>query len=319
MLAPAPGMRDLSDLNLNLLLSLDALLSEANVTRASERLGVTQPTMSRSLHKLREHLGDELLVRSGRGLVRTPRAERIHQALRHGLQSLRRALAEDDAFTPAQASNTFRVATNDVAGVRVLPATMAYLRQHAPLVSVNVVALDYDDLLAQFEYGALDLALGVGAPDAPGLKRRLLLRDDWACLTRADHPAITGPLDLPTYLRLSHALCSPRGEGSGVVDDALAKLGHARRITLRSRYFVAAALAVRQTDLILTMPRRSGERLASLLGLRAHRPPAALALPPVEFLALWHERMDDAPAHRWFRQALFTASDADHAEPDDRP
>jgi DNA-binding transcriptional LysR family regulator len=307
-------MPDLADLNLNLLLALDALLAEANVTRASERLGVTQPTMSRSLKKLREQLGDELLVRSGRGLVRTPRAERIHAALRHGLQSLRRALAEDEAFVPARASTVFRVAANDVAGVRVLPATMAYLREHAPRVAVNVMPLDYADLLAQFEFGALDLALGVIATDAPGLKRRLLLRDGWACLTRRDHPHLGGPLDLPTYLRLSHALCSPQGEGSGVVDDALASLGRARRVTLRSRYFIAAALAVRQTDLVLTMPRRGAERLAEMLGLQVHAPPAALTLPPVEFVAVWHERMDDAPAHRWFRQALFTASDGDLAE-----
>ncbi|MCU0687632.1 MAG: LysR family transcriptional regulator [Polyangiaceae bacterium] len=306
-------MPELADLNLNLLLALDALLSEANVTRASERLGVTQPAMSRSLKKLREQLGDELLVHSGRGLVRTPRAERIHAALRHGLQSLRRALAEDEVFVPARATTTFRVATNDVAGVRVLPATMAHLREHAPQVAVNVVPLDYADLLAQFEFGALDLMLGVVATDAPGLKRRLLLRDDWACLTRPDHPRLKGPLDLPTYVSLSHALCSPRGEGGGVVDAALASLGHTRRVTFRSRYFIAAALAVRQTDLILTMPRRSAERLAELLGLQAHAPPAALMLPPVEFVALWHERMDDAPAHRWFRQVLFAASDEDLA------
>jgi DNA-binding transcriptional LysR family regulator len=306
-------LADLADLNLNLLLALDALLSEANVTRAAERLGVTQPAMSRSLQKLRERLGDELLVRSGRGLVRTPRAERIRRALGHGLQSLRRALAEDDTFEPARATTAFRVAANDVAGVRLLPAFMARLGGRAPRVAVNVVPLDYADLLGQFEFGALDLALGVSTTEAPGLRRRVLLRDDWTCLTRAGHPAAGDRLDLEAYLGLPHALCSPRGEGSGVVDEALAALGRARRVTLRSRYFVAAALAVRQSDLVLTMPRRSGERLAELLGLRAHAPPAGLALRAVEFVALWHERMDDAPAHRWFRQELFAANDEDLA------
>ncbi|HEU4408519.1 MAG TPA: LysR family transcriptional regulator [Polyangiaceae bacterium] len=305
------SMADLADLNLNLLLALDALLSEANVTRAAERLGVTQPAMSRSLQKLREQLGDELLVRSGRGLVRTPRAERIRRALGHGLQSLRRALAEDESFEPARATTAFRVAANDVAGVRLLPALMEHLRGRAPHVAVNVVPLDHADLLGQFEFGALDLALGVSMAEAPGLRRRLLLRDGWTCLMRAGHPAVGERLELSTYLDLSHALCSPRGEGSGVVDEALAALGRARRVTLRSRYFVAAALAVRQSDLVLTMPRRSGERLAELLGLRAHEPPPELALRPIEFLALWHERMDDAPAHRWFRQALFAANDDD--------
>lgn len=302
-------MNDLSELNLNLLLSLDALLSEVNVTRAAQRLGVTQPTMSRSLHKLREQLGDELLARSGRGLVRTPRAERIHQALKHGLQSIRRALSEDADFNPALASTTFRVAANDIIGVSLLPALMEQLGRSAPGIAVHMIPLEQADLLSQFEFGALDLALGVSFSDAPGLKCRLLLRDHWICLTRPEHPELRAPLDLATYLRLPHALCSPSGEGSGVVDDALALLGHTRKITLRSRYFVAAALAVRQSAMILTMPRASGERLAALLGLHVHALPAELTLSPIEVVAVWHERLDDVPAHRWFRQTLFRASD----------
>jgi DNA-binding transcriptional LysR family regulator len=309
--AVAP-MPELADLNLNLLLALDALLAETNVTRAAARLAVTQPAMSRSLQRLRAQLGDELLVRSGHGLVRTPRGERIHHSLRHGLAALRRALAEDGAFAPATATTTFAVAGNDIVGVRVLPALMARLRQEAPKVALHVLPLDHADLLTQFELGALDLALGVGFADAPGLMRRRLLVDDWICLLRADHPA-GDHLDVSTYLGLSHALCSPQGEGVGVVDDALAKLGGTRHIALRTRYFVAAALAVQRSDLILTMPRRSGERLAEQLGLRTSPPP--LALPPVEFTAIWHERMDDAPAHRWLRQLLFAAVSADNATP----
>jgi DNA-binding transcriptional LysR family regulator len=307
-------MTELSDLDLNLLSSLDALLSESNVTRAALRLGVTQPTMSRALQRLREQLGDELLVRSGRGLVRTARGDRIHLALGHGMQSLRRALSEEPEFVPESAQIMFRVAANDVAGVRLVPALMAFVGRLAPRISVNVIPLDYADMLAQFEHGALDVALGVSFMDAPGIKRRVLLRDGWVCLSRSGHPVGAAPeLDLAAYLSCSHALCSPRGEGAGVVDEALARLGHARHIALRSRYLVGAALAVRCSDLLLTMPRKSGERLAELLGLCTHAPPAALSLPTVEFAAVWHERQDDAPAHRWFRQQLFRASDEDLA------
>jgi DNA-binding transcriptional LysR family regulator len=329
----ARPMPDLTDLNLNLLLALDALLSEANVTRAAARLGVTQPAMSRSLHKLRAQLGDELLVRSGHGLMRTPRGERIHRSLRHGLASLRRALAEEEGFEPALARTAFSIAANDIVGVRVLPALMDQLCRQAPGVAINLVPLDYADLLTQFELGALDLALGVAFAEAPGLKRRRLLSDGWICLVRdggagGDGRDVgdgrdgrdgrsggDGRLELASYLQRSHALCSPHGEGAGVVDAALALLGASRQIALRTRYFVAAALAVQRTDLVLTMPRRSGQRLAEQLGLRTLLPP--LELPPVEFVAVWHERMDDAPAHRWLRQLLFAASDAEHAEGDE--
>lgn len=313
MLCAMSEVKDLAELDLNLLLSLDALLAEASVTRAAVSLGVSQPAMSKALRKLRAQLGDELLVRSGRGLVRTPRAERIQRSLRHGLSALRRALLEDSAFAPATATATFSLAANDIAGVRVVPALMARLRHQAPRVSVVVGPLDYADLVSQLELGALDLALGVSFAEAPGLKRRSLLVDDWVCLLRRDHPDAGQGLGLEQYLALSHALCSPRGEGAGVVDEALAALGERRRVALRTRYFVGAALAVAHTDLVLTMPRRAGERLADMLGLCAVAPP--LALPPLEFVALWHERMDDAPAHRWFRQTLFAASDQEHAQP----
>jgi len=296
-------MKDIADLNLNLLLALEALLAEMNVTRAATRLGVTQPSMSRSLQKLREQLGDDLLVRSGRGMVRTPRAERIFGSLRHGLQALRRALNEETHFVPEGSTRVFRLATRDVMGVWLLPALMAYLRQHAPGTSLGVVFLE-QDLPLQLDSGALDVTIGVGFPDVPGLKRRLLFRDGWVCLARKDNPVLRDGLDLERYVALPHALCSPRGEGVGVVDEALASRGYSRRVAFRTLYFIGAAFAVAQTDMILTMPRRAGEHLAAKLDLLMCDPP--IELPSLEVVALWHERMDDDPAHHWLRQAIFS-------------
>jgi DNA-binding transcriptional LysR family regulator len=299
---PSFVMKDIVNLNLNLILALEALLAEMNVTRAAERLNVTQPAMSRSLQKLREHLGDELLVRSGRGMVRTARAERIYASLRHGLQALRRALNEETEFVPEQSSRIFRIAARDVMGVWLLPKLMAHVRQHAPGVSIHVVFAE-TSLPTQLDSGALDLTIGVGFPDAPGLKRRTLFRDGWVCLARKDHEAVaSAQLNLDQYVALPHALCSPTGEGMGVVDEALAKLGHSRRIAYRTLYFIGAAIAVAQTDMILTMPRRPAEHLAIMLNLTMSEPP--IELPPLEIVAVWHERMDDDPAHRWLRQTI---------------
>ena len=297
-------MRDLPELNLNLLLSLEALLAEANVTRAARRLGVTQPTMSRALRRLREDLGDPLLVRSGQGLVRTPRAERIHASLRDGLHALRRVLHDDD-FDPATARDTITVAAHDIVGVFVLPALVQHLGAAAPGLTLDVVPLRYANLVAQLDSGAFDLAIGVGVAEGPGLLRRVLFRDGWVCLARRGHPSLAAGLDLATYARLSHALASPEGDGPGVVDRALAAQGLARHVAYRTRYFIGAAMAVTQTDVVLTLPRRAGLHLARALDLASYDPP--VALPTLDVAAMWHARLDAQPMHAWVRSALFAA------------
>lgn len=298
-------MHDLAELNLNLLLSLEALLAEANVTRAARRLGVTQPTMSRALRRLREDLGDELLVRSGQGFVRTPRGERIHASLRDGLQALRRSLRAPD-FDPSTARHTIAIAAYDVVGVFLLPAMLRRIEAEAPGLSLDVMPLRYADLGSQLEGGALDLAIGVGFSEAPGLMRRSLFRDGWVCLARRGHPALAEGLDLDAFTRLPHALASPEGDGVGVVDRALAAQGRSRRIAYRTRYFIAAAMAVAQSDLVLTLPLRAGLHLADRLGLASYDPP--LALPTTDVAALWHARLDADPLHAWIRSALFDAA-----------
>ncbi len=301
------AMRDLPELNLNLLLSLDALLAEANVTRAARRLGVTQPTMSRALRRLRDDLGDPLLVRSGQGYVRTPRAERIHASLQDGLRALRRSL-RDDALDPSTARRTIAVAAYDVVSVFVLPALLRRLEAEAPGLSLDVTPLRYADLLSQLESGALDLAIGVGFADAPGLRRRVLFRDGWVCLARKGHPALRSPdegLDVTAFARLPHAIASPEGDGPGLVDRALAARGLTRHVAYRSRYFIGAAMAVAQTDLVLTLPRRAGLHLARSLDLASFDPP--LPLPELDVAATWHARLDGDPVHAWVRRALFEA------------
>lgn len=264
---------------------------------------MTQPTMSRALRRLREDLGDPLLVRSGQGLVRTARAERIHASLRDGLRALRRVLHDDD-FDPATARDTLTVAAYDIVGVFVLPALLRRMGAEAPGLALDVVPLRYANLVAQLEGGALDLAIGVNFTEAPGLMRRLLFRDAWVCLARRGHPALAKGLDLATYARLPHALASPEGDGPGVVDRALAARGLARQLSYRTRYFIGAAMAVAQTDLVLTLPRRAGLHLARSLDLASYEPP--LALPALDVSAMWHARLDAHPMHAWVRRALFT-------------
>ncbi|MEZ4470296.1 MAG: LysR substrate-binding domain-containing protein, partial [bacterium] len=150
--------------------------------------------------------------------------------------------------------------------------------------------------------GAVDVAIGVVAPEAVGLLRLVLLRERFVCLVRTDHPEVGDRLDLETFCRLPHALISPSGRGGGVVDEALARLGRRRRIALRIRFFLAAPFALARSDLILTAPSRLAHELAATLPLRVVEPP--LELPAFDLCLFFHERQRDDPGHRWLRELV---------------
>jgi DNA-binding transcriptional LysR family regulator len=298
---------DLAGINLNLLVTLDALLTEGGVTKAATRLGVTQSAVSHSLRQLRELLGDPLFVRGRGGLVPTPYAERLALPLRRGLTELRRALTDDGGFDPATSRRRFTLASGDAFAVMLLPGLLAGLRAGSPGIDLDVVPTDRTTA-ALLENGLVDAAVGVSFADAPGLRQRKLFEEGFACLARAGHPDIPpAGLDLDTWCALPHALISPSGEGQGVVDAALARLGRQRRVALRVRYFLAAPLLIAESDLVLTLPRRVAASFAGAFGLRVYAPP--VALPSFTVHLAWHERYDADPGLRWFREALARAAD----------
>jgi DNA-binding transcriptional LysR family regulator len=295
-------MRELAGVNLNLLVTLDALLAEGSVTRAASRLGVTQSAVSHSLAQLREMMGDPLFVRGRGGLAPTPLAERLAVPLRRGLGELRRALADDAGFDPRTARRRFVLACGDAFAVMLLPGALEVLQREAPGVDLEVLPFDTRAYALQLETGAADVAVAVSFADAPGLRQRKLFDEDFACLARRDHPRLGEVLDLDTFCALSHALISPSGEGQSFVDAALARIGRQRRVALRVRYFLAAPLLVAGSDLVLTLPRRIARVFADAHGLRLHEPPLPLAPFPVHLA--WHERYDADPGLRWLRDLL---------------
>lgn len=301
-------MPALGEMNLNLLVSLAALLEEANVTRAAARLGVTQSAMSHSLRELRGLLGDQLLVRGPRGMLLTPRAEALRGPLRRGLGELERVVAGKVGWSPATASRVFRVAAGDYVSVRIVPPLLERLGREAPGVDLDVRAAELPRGAALLESGELDVLVALDSGDAPGLRRRALLGDRFACLVRAGHPKLRGPLDLDLYCQLPHVLISPRGDSGSFVDSALERLGRRRRVALRVPYFLVAPLVVARSDMILTAPAHLARELA------AHYPlqilPAPLELPGFVLHLIWHERFDDDPAHRWLRDTMVAVGQA---------
>lgn len=293
----------LEALDMNLLVALRALLAERHVTRAAARVGLSQPAMSHALARLRELLGDPLLVRTPSGMQPTPRAEAMTAPLQRALEDIGRVLASPAPFVPRLATRKFRIATNDYMELVVLPRLLARLWKEAPNVDVRVVNLTAraNDELAE---GRLDLALGVvdrsGQVDAPqGIRSQRLVSDGFVCVVREGHPVVKRRLSLDDFVALPHALVAPRGEPGSIVDSALERIGKKRRVAVEVPHFLVAPHVVRETDVVLTLAARVAKSLAPLLGLRQLPPP--VELPGFSMSMLWHERQHVDPAHVWLR------------------
>ncbi|MFT3923321.1 MAG: LysR family transcriptional regulator [Myxococcales bacterium] len=314
-----PKELDLSQIDLNLLLVFDALTRERSVTRAAERMGVTQSAISHQLRRLRELFGDPLLVRGLAGMVLTPRAESLIAPVRAAFTLLGRALAQPDPFDATRSRRAFALATPDVFDMLVLPRLLARMGTHAPGVDLKVLPVNPRALGQQLEAGELDLAVvprmgppgDASAGGTPGLCQRTLLRDKSVCLLRKGHPLLrakpgraraSSPLSLQRYVALPHVLVSPGGEGPGPVDHALAELALSRRIALRLPHFGSALAIVAHSDLVLTAPAALADLGAKHFELVALPAPVKLSVHQVNMT--WHERFTEEPGHTWLRGML---------------
>ncbi len=298
---------DLSNFNLNLLLALDGLLSQRSVTAAAKRVRVTPSAMSHSLSELRHLLGDPLLVRSGRGMVLTPRAEALVSPLHTLLMDAERLLGGGATFDPATTTRRFVIAAADFLATVLMPALLDAAAREAPGTTLEIVPSSRRGNAWLLETGDVDLALGAIVDEAPGIRRMDLLTEGFACTARKGHPTIDGALDLDSYVQTPHLLIT-LGDDAGPtwVDHALKKLGKKRHVAARVRYFMAAPLIVARCDLLLTAPSMLIRYFAELVPLQVLRPPIDLPTYPEE--AYWHQRFDEDPAHIWLRTLVKTTA-----------
>lgn len=290
------------DLTLHQLRALAVLLQERNVTRAAARLGVSQPALSHTLRLIRDRLGDPLLVSGRGGLTLTARAELLHGQLGRLLRELDGALAGAGDEAPDRWKLRLVLASWDGFPLSVLPGVLARIAAEAPGLELDLRPVPPEGSARDLEEGRSDLAVEVRPPAAPGLRQRAIAEDRFVCVARRDHPEVGKQLDLDTYCRLRHALISPQGSGSTVVDNALAALGRSRHIALRIGFFAAAPLIVAQSDLLLTAPASLCQLMVERASLRMIAPP--LALPGFRMHLVWHERSERAPANRWLRERI---------------
>ncbi len=303
---------DLRRVDLNLLVVLDALLEERNVTRAAQRLGMSQPAASRALARLRRLLADALLVEGPGGYVLSVLAEEIRPTLRRTLAGIG-AMLEASPFDPAAATGRLRLLMTDLHAAVLGPPVLARLAAEAPALDLDIVAPG-PALIEALESDAVDAVVGV-IDDAPaGIRRRKLYDEVLVTLMRAGHPAARGTLTLERYLALDHIVVSVTGIGQAPVDEMLSAMGRVRRVRVRVPNFLSAVEIAARSDLVMTLPASLARATAGIGRFVALRPPVdpgrlALSL-------LWHARHQDAPRNVWLRRIVVAAATATKADMD---
>lgn len=286
--------------DLNLLITLNALLAEGSVASAARRLRLSPSAMSRALARLRETMGDPLLVRAGRGLVPTPRALELREQIAQLVQDAEAVLRPAEKLALKKLVRTFTLRVSDGFAENFGARLVARVREEAPGVRLRFVQkVDRDS--ASLREGNVDLETGVtGSATGPEVRTRALFRDRFVGVVRIGHALTEGEITPARYAAGMHILVSRRGRDEGPVDEALSPLGLQREIVTIVGGFSAALTFARASDLIATVP----ERHTGNLRAGMHSFPLPFPMPGITVSMLWHPRMDADAAHRWLRECV---------------
>ncbi len=292
---------DLRGIDLNLLVLLNALIEQRNVTWAADQMQMSQPAMSRALARLRKLLNDPILVRSGGGLIPTPKAIALHPQLKRLLNDIAQ-LVSDVPFNPEQLRGCITLAASDCAVIVFIPKLMKLITQAASQLDVKVIPL----LNISAEYlhdGSIDLAFGVADATLPSnLCQEPLYQDTYVTLLRQQHPAIDC-LSVEQFSDLQHVQAIATGNSrESAVDNALEKLGLHRRIVLQLPNFIAALAAVAESDFVITLPASIAQRYTNQHDLVTIATP--IDCPLITHISIWSEVRDKDQANQWLRQLV---------------
>ncbi|MBD9484052.1 LysR family transcriptional regulator [Pseudomonas sp. PDM14] len=290
---------NLSKVDLNLFIVFDAIYTEANLTRAGQIVGITQPAVSNALSRLRETFNDPLFVRTAQGMVPTPMAQNIIGPVRNALQLLRVSVQESRSFNPLQANKTYRISMTDLTETVILPPLFQRLRRMAPAVQIESFLSKRRETTKELAAGRLDFAVDAPLNTDPQVRHVKLMEDRYVCAMRTGHPLAKDKISLDEYLGLTHIQISSRRSGLGYVDLSLGKMGLQRKVALRSQHYLMASTVLQNTDMAMTVP----ERFARRHGLHFVQLPVN-DVPSLETHLYWHESTDQDPANRWMREQI---------------
>lgn len=303
-------------LDLNLLRVFDTVMVEQNLTRAADKLAMTQPAVSNALKRLRLSLKDELLVRTAYGVKPTARAEAIWPAIRQALSNLEAAIAPS-TFDIGREQATFRMAMADATAALWMPGLMRAIEQQAPGLNIRLVPLITREPQGMLIHGDIDLAMGIfpgavaqlaggQAPGRNSIQYQRMYSGHYVCVMSKDHPLAQEELTLDNYCAANHLLVSFSGRALGLVDDALHRAGRQRRTLLTVNQFFTAGKVVANSDLLTVLPYHLIESTGMSNALIWK--PLPFEMPTAHIDMLWHERNNRNLAHQWLRDHLSTTT-----------
>lgn len=290
--------------DLNLLVVFDAVLRERSVTKAGDKLGLSQPAMSHALNRLRWLLKDQLFVRTPEGMMPTPRAENLAEPISRALIDLQLTLDPED-FVPEEAHRRFVVAVNNYAALVLAGPLFRACSAMAPNVSLSLRPSGTLDVFEMLDRGELDLAiLGRQAPVAR-FSSQMLMEDYYVAVTRRGHPMAQQPMTHDSFAVLPQLVISSSGDDLGFVDAELEARSLARSVAAEAPYLSAGAVLT-QSDMVAVMGRQIAQEFSRVHAIELTRLP--FPSPPLSSVMVWHSRFDDHPAHKWLRDAVLAAA-----------
>lgn len=297
---------NLRQLDLNLLLVFDALMQEGNLTRAAERLHLSQSTVSNALARLRQQLGEELFQRTARGMTPTARAQALYVPVRQALGLLQSGLGPSVPFD-VKTPHRFSLSLNDYAQAALLPRLQAHVTRLGAQVEFQVQPDDADTLVQRLSNGTLDLAFDYLHFECADLHYAPLREEPLVAIGRAGHPAFAGGLSLQAYQQARHISVTPRAGRGSPLEIVLGSAKVRRHTVLHVPNYLPIPAIVAQTDLLGTVPARLAAALAPLHAL--HSAPLPFDMPPVQVSLIWHRQHQHDPAHLWLREQVLALPD----------
>lgn len=292
----------LARMDLNLFVVFDCIYQEGSLTRAAERLHISQPAVSHALARLREHCNDPLFERQGKGVLPTPLAKAMIEPVRQALAQLETTLLPSPSFDPALATRVFSLGARDMMESTTLPKLMAMLERSAPLVQLRTLRVPRKELSHALLAGKIDLAADVLVPVNQEIEHEKIASEKLVVALRHDHPLLQQSWDEQRYLSARHVQVSSRVEGMGIEDFALARTGVMRTVALRCQNYHAAVAVVQHTDMLLTLPENFARALSGI-ELRSF----PFALEPIELYLYWPRKAASDLGLQWLRAQIKAA------------
>ncbi len=298
---------NITEFDLNLLTVFDAVLAEGGISRAAERLGLSQPAVSNALARMRKATGDRLFVRLGNTMAPTPYAQGIADPIRQALTGIRIALGASQEFDPATSQRSFAIYLTDLGEAYFLPRLLERLNRVAPGVHIRILPMPPESAEDALRNGEVDLAIG-NLPDlGAGFYVQRLFRDRYVCMVRRDHPSIGERITAKQFAAAAHAIVTPSGWGHGIIERTLIEHVLEQRIALRMQNFLVLASIVATTEMVAIVPHSVGSQLSQHNDVKLL--PLPIAISAFDIKQCWQERFHDDRGNRWLRKQfaeLFT-------------